>query len=237
MIKIIFFILLLLPNLCFADAALMGEVSAAQPSGGGEGGAPESYIAEETFEASEYDLGTCGTAFCWTETVTPDGDTATAGLDMDDSYCLALDPADKDRITTNGHAELWVSFKFRYDGDLESDETIFLLQNSGSFAVADIQLRSAANSRALRIRAVNGSYATSENLSPNSSTYILIGYNVSTDTATLKTWNGSAWTTGSTSVGSGGSNVQYVKPQNNADTEIFYLDTVKLKESSIDDPT
>lgn len=62
--------------------------------GGGTASAPPTYLLEETFDSTGYDLGVCGTAPCWTEILNEgivNEDYATSPAPLDGTYSLLLD--------------------------------------------------------------------------------------------------------------------------------------------------
>ena len=126
--------------------------------GGGVPSAAVSYDLEESFESSgdayaEYDNVECGVAPCVTETAgDPTGDQLNsgldAGIDMEDTYCLALDHTETfifDAGTVAQGTSMWVLGKFAHNDTLEDSEGIVSMgSNIYFFLFTDDKLRAFA---------------------------------------------------------------------------------------------
>lgn len=135
--------LLLLPVFIFGfRSSTMVGVHAG--SGGSTAASYGGDVIKETFEASGYDEGTCGTAPCWTETGSPNEDYALSGLSggtgdaKNGSYGMRIDSTGtvlKSTASFSGNpSTLWVEFSFYLDSEnMNNGNENFTFSTSDSF--------------------------------------------------------------------------------------------------------
>ena len=118
------FLLVLLPVLYFARGDYYKGASAGASAGC-------VYDMCETFEASEFDNGACGSAPCVTESGAIDGDTATsgldAGIDMEPDKCVTIGYNGAYLDLTFGNTAEWVYFKGHFAFNDAMEETRIIL--------------------------------------------------------------------------------------------------------------
>ena len=195
-------------SVCFA-ASVQDMHSAVIASKNADAGV--SYDIEETFEGSEYDNNTCGTAPCVTESDGTagevDGNHSTSGLDMPvgSTYCLRLDTAralslEHTPVTAGNY--VYYQFKHRYEVALGALENIALIYNTSESIISTLKIRN-----------------TNEKLF-----IISTGAAASSDSDLVINADQSAWIKIRYKVGSGGSNAQSCFSTYNAEWEAWNCD-------------
>jgi len=196
------------------------------------GSGSPTYLVDNGFETQDEDDE-------WTTTGgTPDYDYSTSGLDMVGSECLEVGPGENAYVSFPAQDEVWGIFKCRYNEAIENFEVMIHIQSVADRA--EINITTSGRLRCAARGGTSSPYTPTNTFNANNSLYIKWHYKKGTGSDALMeiwTWNGSAWTNNVSSTnGTYTDQVQRFKVHNNADTEMFYFDDIRVDDEDITSP-
>ena len=171
---------------------------------------------------------------------TPDYDYSAAPLVGLES--LALDPTEEAKIGLTAADEVYISLAVKWSDDLENAEICFSIRNVSDVLLARFNFTDANAMKCLagETGTLSDAGATS-GIGEGTTSFIMLYYKKGTGAnseARAWYWNGAAWVSEIASTdGDATTQTSYINIDNNADTEILYIDQIKEKSTSVVDPT
>lgn len=217
--------LLILLFLLLVGSAYAGQFDAVITQYNAAGGV-ESFIQTNGVETQGEDDDWTGSC---------DLDFSTAGLDMQGSECIECGPGEDTFIALTPSAEKWTVTRFRYSEVTEFSETLLRIKNT-STTLGWISMQ---NDQEVVCRTGGGSESSViTTLLVNTTYFIKVRYKQGTGAnAEFEVWistDGTTWGTPQSSTdGTETDQPNRLLLINSADTELFYFDFIKEKDSDI----